>query len=254
VIFTVVRDGETMEIEVTLDMASMMPEVFRPDSDLQIQPVPATRPTQLGVQFQTIDAGVVEEKGLTVEQGALIVEVFEDTPAAGAGLLVDDIILAVDGDVVDEERTLADRLYAYEEGDVVTLTVLRGEEEIGIEVELGPRNVGFGMTTGSIQVMPMQPGQQGFFGYGFGPGMGHHMRPGMEFFFQGQPGGFFEMHPFMDGGFFEFHFGNDHPFWGSKDEAGSAGSGGESGSSADNSDSGESMQQVAPDTSNDTPL
>ena len=264
IVFSVVRDGEEMEIEVALDIETimpMMPEVFPPNSNLQIQPVPASRPTQLGVQFLTLNAEVAEEEGLDGDQGALIVEVFEDTPAAAAGLQAGDVILAVDGDVVDEERTLADRLYAYEEGDVVTLMVLREGEEIGIEVELGPSNHDV-MFDGSIQIMPMQPpvqnpgqrpggrgrsGQQGFFGFDFGQNMPMH--PDMNFFFfGGQPGELFELHPFMDGGMFEFHFGDvnpfgdHHPFWGPDGDADSG------------EDSSESME-AAPDTNdNDTPM
>ncbi len=139
---TVLRGGDEVEIEIDPStLANAMP---------MIQGMPGEqgmfgfgggqgRPTQLGVQFRTLSADLAAEEELTVEQGALVVEVFEDTPAAAAGLLVDDVITAVDGDAVDEEHTLADRLYAYEEGDVVTLSVLRGEEEIELDVTLGPR-------------------------------------------------------------------------------------------------------------------
>ncbi len=114
---------------------------------------------------------------------------------------------------------------------MVTLTVHRAGEEIEIEVELGPDNSGW-MFDGSMQMMPMQPGQysgrHGFFGHGSRRGQqgsfGFRM-PHMDFFY-GQPGRFFEMHPFMDGDFFEFHFGGD---------------------------GGESIQ-VTPETSDDTPM
>ena len=42
------------------------------------------------------------------------VTVYENTPAAEAGLLVDDIITAVDGDVVDVERTLAAKYFRHD--------------------------------------------------------------------------------------------------------------------------------------------
>lgn len=128
-VFTVQRNGE--EIEITVDPAALAGRYLP-----EITPV---QPTQLGVSFQTIDADLAAEKELPVSSGALIVEVFEDTPAARAGLQAGDIVLAVDGEAVDEEHTLRDRLVAYEEGDVVTLTVRRGEEELSLEVTLGPR-------------------------------------------------------------------------------------------------------------------
>lgn len=236
VVFSVLRDGEEIEVTVELDASDIPSPVTPPDMDLQVQP---TRPTQLGVQFQTIDADVVEQESLDVDHGALIVEVFEDTPAAAADLQVDDIILAVDGDVVDEERTLADRLVAYEEGDVVTLLVLRDGEEIEIEVELGPRNMSM-QFSGPVQVMPMQPGQPG---YRFGPGMGQNMRPfrgqqrgffgmrpGMNFFNHGQQRRFFQMHP-------DFFF-EGHHFWGNDD---------------DTAPQDDDSTQTEPETSDDTP-
>ncbi|GAB4337769.1 MAG: hypothetical protein Kow00117_19630 [Phototrophicales bacterium] len=73
-----------------------------------------------------------------MDEGALITDVLPDSPAEAAGLMVGDIIQAVDGDVVDAERTLSDRLYAYEEGDTVTLDVLRDAETLQIEVTLAP--------------------------------------------------------------------------------------------------------------------
>jgi S1-C subfamily serine protease len=139
-VFTVLRDGEEMEIEADVQFPGW-PE------HLQVMPMAPglgfafgqARPTQLGIQFRTLTPDYAQEEGLPVEQGALVVEVYEDTPAAQAGLQVDDIITAVSGDPLDEERTLADRLVAYEEGDMVTLAVLRGGEEIQIHVTLGPR-------------------------------------------------------------------------------------------------------------------
>ena len=112
--------------------------------------MPAARPSQLGVSFQTIDADLAAEKDLLVTEGALIIEVYEDTPAAQAGLQAGDIIVAVDGDAVDARRTLPERLYAYDEGDVVTLTVRRGDEELAIEVTLGPASGGHGRMMGNM--------------------------------------------------------------------------------------------------------
>lgn len=148
---TIQRMGEEMEIEVTINLNDLpggferIPEGMRPP---QFDPGPgnggmwtipqAGQPTQLGVTFSVITPDLAAEEGLDVEQGALIREVFENTPAAGSGLEAGDIITAVENDVVDEEHTLRDRLYAYEEGDMVTLSVIRDGSEISIEVVLGP--------------------------------------------------------------------------------------------------------------------
>lgn len=92
---------------------------------------------RLGVTFQTIDAQVAEANSLSVTDGALITAVDDGSPAADAGLEVNDVVTAVNNEAVDEEHTLRDRLVAYEAGDTVTLTVLRGGASQDIQVTLG---------------------------------------------------------------------------------------------------------------------
>jgi S1-C subfamily serine protease len=91
----------------------------------------------LGVAFQSLDAQVAQDNNLTVTDGALINEVVAGSPAETAGLLVNDVVTAVNGEAVDEEHTLRDRLIAYEPDDTVTLTVLRDGASQDISVTLG---------------------------------------------------------------------------------------------------------------------
>jgi S1-C subfamily serine protease len=97
---------------------------------------------RLGVGFVTLDEQTASQNNLTVTEGALITEVVEGSPAAEAGLQVGDIVTAVDGDRVDFEHTLRDRLFAYEPGDTVTLDVLRDGETLQIQVTLGEPQMG----------------------------------------------------------------------------------------------------------------
>ncbi len=62
-------------------------------------------------------------------EGARVVEVLPDTPAAEAGLQEGDLITAVDGEEVTPENSLVDLLGARQPGDEVTLTVEREDEE-----------------------------------------------------------------------------------------------------------------------------
>jgi S1-C subfamily serine protease len=72
------------------------------------------------------------------EPRAMIVEVEPDSPAASAGLEEGDVIIAVDGEELATENTLADVIAAHEPGDTVTLEVTRpGDESDEITVELG---------------------------------------------------------------------------------------------------------------------
>jgi S1-C subfamily serine protease len=91
---------------------------------------------RLGVTFVTLDEAVAAERGVELTEGALVVDVLADSPAALAGLQAGDVITAVNGEPVDAERTLRDRMIAYEPGDTVSLTLVRGGETLTLEATL----------------------------------------------------------------------------------------------------------------------
>lgn len=149
VALTVTRGGEQIEVSAPasalaslyrLDVMGQMP--FFGDSQGRrgqlIPDMPMMRGgVRLGVVFQTLTADIAAENNLDVTEGALITEVLADSPAETAGLQAGDVVTAVEGDPVDARRTLSDRLYAYDPGDTVVLTVLRDGETLEIEVVLG---------------------------------------------------------------------------------------------------------------------
>jgi hypothetical protein len=61
--------------------------------------------------------------GEGIEQGVLVLDVAEDSPAEEAGLQDGDLITAADGEPVEEPQDLVDVIAAHEPGDRVTLTV-----------------------------------------------------------------------------------------------------------------------------------
>lgn len=177
----VLRDGEETTVEIDIPEAFQFN--FAPGFSFRGGQGPMMgftmgQPTQLGVQFAILTPELAEERGLDVEEGALIERVYEDTPAAEAGLQEGDIITAVDGDPVDQRRTLSERLAAYDEGEVVTLTVIRDGEELSLDVTLGPRN------SGNFGMFRRGPNGEG----------------GMFFFGPGMMDEFFESHPFFERG------------------------------------------------------
>lgn len=126
---------------------------------------------RLGVSFVTLDEESAAENEVEFVEGALIQTVEEGSPAAEAGVQVGDIVTAVNGEPVDQERTLRDRIFAYEPGDQVTLTVLRDGESQDIDVTLGE----------PLDMMFMPPGLEM-------PGMGMPMPPMMEPMHTPEPG------------------------------------------------------------------
>jgi len=71
--------------------------------------------------------------------GVRVVEVAEETPAAKAGLEVDDVILSVDGKEMADKEAFSALMKEQAPGFKLKLTILRDDEEIEIEVELGAR-------------------------------------------------------------------------------------------------------------------
>lgn len=121
----------------------------------------AVRYSWLGISTPSTPRGsfnlglVADALGLPVRQGVLISEVFADSPADRAGLQsgtqrsvvrgveipVDaDVIVAINGSTVND----IDDLVAYlventSPGDVVTLTIVRGNQTLDLDVTLGVR-------------------------------------------------------------------------------------------------------------------
>lgn len=70
-------------------------------------------------------------------EGALLIDVVEDSPADRAGLRVGDIIFEIDGDPLVEARSLSDRISQHDSGDRIELRISRGGRESTVQVKLG---------------------------------------------------------------------------------------------------------------------
>jgi membrane-associated protease RseP (regulator of RpoE activity) len=69
-----------------------------------------------------------------------VTQVEEDSPAAEAGLRVDDVIIAIDGMALDANHDLSEVIRGHDPGDKITLTLIRSDEDTEIrevEVTLG---------------------------------------------------------------------------------------------------------------------
>jgi serine protease Do len=107
----------------------------------------------VGIRYQQIDAKLKSEKSLTVDQGALIGPAQETggetlpaitpgSPAEAAGLRDGDIVLRIEDQVIDSEHPLDAILTSYRPGQTVRMAVLRGAEQLTINVTLGTRPSG----------------------------------------------------------------------------------------------------------------
>ncbi len=89
---------------------------------------------QIGVYAQTITPEMAAGLGLHRDWGVLLCDVEPDGPADQAGLEVGDIVLSLDGKIMENARQLEVNIYRRPIGEKVNLQILRGEQRLAIEV------------------------------------------------------------------------------------------------------------------------
>ncbi|MFP4056934.1 MAG: trypsin-like peptidase domain-containing protein [Candidatus Brocadiia bacterium] len=90
--------------------------------------------TYLGIKAQAISPELAEKHGLARRRGVVITAVDEGSPAAQGGLQPGDVVLQVGDHEVHDSLTFLKRMLAFEAGERVALTVLRGEQRRRVEV------------------------------------------------------------------------------------------------------------------------
>jgi len=96
----------------------------------------------LGVSLTDMSYEKAQALAITQNRGALIEEVFADTPAERAGLLAQDVITAVDGVTVIDSKDVVYRISSHLAGEDIQVSFLRGGEPQEITVKTGERNEG----------------------------------------------------------------------------------------------------------------
>lgn len=138
---TIERDGASQEITVKADDLSSINAFSFDFGNGQMPfglPFGFGQPMngRLGVEFVSLDEQTAKEHNVQTQEGALVTDVTADSPASTAGLKINDVITAVDGEKVDAEHTLRDRLMAYEAGDEVKLDVIRDGKTMSLTATL----------------------------------------------------------------------------------------------------------------------
>lgn len=93
----------------------------------------------LGVSIENIDDEKKEAFGLATTNGALVLEVRSDTPAAKAGLQPGDAIVSVDGRDVVHTRDLIDYVSSRPPGSSVKVELVRDGKKLERKIELEDR-------------------------------------------------------------------------------------------------------------------
>lgn len=90
----------------------------------------------IGVHAQTITPLLAQGLGLERYWGVILGDVLPSSPASQAGLQVGDIVLTLDGKLMENGRQFDVNLYQYSVGDSVTLEVLRQGERLTRSVQV----------------------------------------------------------------------------------------------------------------------
>lgn len=116
--------------------------IFLPSFSTLLRQNKIVRPS-LGVKYVDLSRAIGLDSGIHRDHdyGALLWDNFYDpvpygSAAALAGLKANDIILSIDGQPLNNQRTLAERLLEYQPNDIVTLQVDRGGEILNVIVTL----------------------------------------------------------------------------------------------------------------------
>ena len=94
-----------------------------------------TRPAILGIVARSLSGG--EQADLEREQGIVVENVLRDSPAAVAGIAVGDVLVAIDGQALDDVAAVPD-LVSSLAGRRVAIDLLRNRLPFSVIVQLNP--------------------------------------------------------------------------------------------------------------------
>ncbi len=95
----------------------------------------------IGAQMQDLDPALADAFGVKQRNGAVLVDIAPESPAALAGLKPGDIIVGVDGKAVENAADVRNRVGLGRVGDTVKLDVLRNGRQERVVATIGERKV-----------------------------------------------------------------------------------------------------------------
>jgi serine protease Do len=106
----------------------------------QIRKTGRVRRGEIGVYPQTITPLMADALKLSPEAGVVLSDVTPGGPAARAGLLPGDMVLALDGKRMENGRQFRINLYTRSVGERVAIDVLRGDRRMTVRVNVAERD------------------------------------------------------------------------------------------------------------------
>lgn len=124
---------------------------------------------RLGISVQEVNQALAQSFGLPKPAGALVNSIEADSPAAKAGLKPGDVIVALDGEVIDHSGDLPEHVADIKPGTETKLKIIRKGEPMTLTVKVGTARdqavaqKGTGSETGGklgLAVRPLTPAEK----------------------------------------------------------------------------------------------
>ena len=105
----------------------------------QIRENGRVRRGQLGISVQSVTPALAEGLGLSQSSGVIVSDVPPHGPASLSGIRIGDLVLTLDGKLMENARQLEVNIYRRSPGDAVWLNLHRGSETILVQTQVVER-------------------------------------------------------------------------------------------------------------------
>lgn len=90
----------------------------------------------IGLSMQTVNTRNARRNNLSVDYGAYVVDLLDDSPAKAAGIKEGDVIVSIGGERVTSADAAIIAVRSHKVGETVSVEVVRGEEHLTFDVTL----------------------------------------------------------------------------------------------------------------------
>ena len=146
----VVRDGakKTLSIVIGKVKSDVLYSYSTGDADKKLISFFGGDRAYLGVQLHNLNKDLASYFGVKMDEGALVLNVNEDSPAKKSGFKSGDIITKIDGEKISGSDDVVEIISDYEDDDEVEISIIRQKKKQNIKVTLSEQkhhgNIFFG--------------------------------------------------------------------------------------------------------------